>query len=319
MIASYSSLASSHPSASPSASPSSSSSSDNTVVFPYPGETVEDLHDTHSAKNSHPNQPETDSLKGTQRQRIQPYISFDQVQPFSKAVAFMRGIDVRAMRRQIFRDLDHPQRREFRKRILFFGVSQSRDQLGRIVKQHSLVPYASLFGRSYSHLMDQIDSRPNSAIARYELAQRFNIVAAQLAQEQAYFLVSSEEDARNPNNVWNMYARPTLQKRGVPIVWLNAEGERRGSIYPHEVMPPAVEQEPQLKGGPGSTGGKGAKTIKSDTGVAAGANVGSELDEADLGKRLQLKTERARMKGRGKGRGKRRHRRSVEPRRALPF
>ena len=165
--------------------------------------------------------------------------------------------------------------------------------------------------------MAQIASHPTAAVARYELAQRFNLVAAQLADDQAYYMVVDEKETRNPHNVWNKYARPALQKRGVPIVWLNAKGERRGSVYPPEVIPPAVEPEPRRKG-PAWSGEKDAKAMKSD-GTETGIDVGSQIEAADLGKRLQLKPERAGMKGRGKWRGKRRNRRSIERQGALQF
>ena len=69
---------------------------------------------------------------------------------------------------------------------------------------------------------------------------RLGMAAARLAEGQAYVRITSDEEARERDDLWNGYVRPILQKRNIRIVWLDRELRPRDPIYPPEIIPPEI-------------------------------------------------------------------------------
>ena len=130
---------------------------------------------------------------------------------------------------------------ELRKRLLFTTADASRPTVSAIALRHHLTWAEDLRPSTNGHKRISRHSNRRLFFGPRDMASLIAheaLACALFARKKAYVLVTSEQDAKRRDTLWNAYIRPTLQGRRVEITWFNEYGGRREAVYPDGMLPP---------------------------------------------------------------------------------
>ena len=192
-------------------------------------------------------------------------IPYDHVLPVAPVAAGSGGVP---SRKALLKEMSNIwNKHSIKARILFFcGNVNMKMRAAPLVDRLNLYAYMGLFDQKYLPLLQGPD--------RIRLLAHYNLAAASFVEEKAYVMINSDKDARNLDNAWNAFARPTLEKRKVRIIWLDVKGNPREPIYPPQVLPPGQKMR------------KGMRMVK-----AMGNSGGVEETEGASGGQVQVQAQ----------------------------